>query len=130
MKAIDKYNVLRSRLKYEARDSYHLPGGAKFRNMFVNMTEGDVYGSFVSEDELLIICHVGAFTFEPTDDDKVIIWTLGVEGGNKKSEGTTELAEHDQLVVSAKCRLKISCVKAGTIQIVGSPDLFPPAAGA
>lgn len=126
MKVIDKYNVLTSRAKREPRCSYHMPGGPKFRNQFVNMTAGDVYGTILSQDELLVICHDGAFTFEPTDDDKVLIWTLGAEGGNKKSEGVIELAEHDQLVVSAQCRLKISCVKAGTIQFVGFPDLLPP----
>ncbi len=125
MKVIDRYNVHLLRSKFDARYSYHMPGGAKFRNLFVNMTDGDVYGTFVSNDELLIICHVGAFTFEPVDDDKVIIRTMEASG-NKRSEGLTELAEHEQLVVSAQCRLKMSCVRAGTVQIVGTPDLLPP----
>src|SRR5690349_21130755 len=122
MKVIDRYNTALLQSKRSSERHYHMPSGRTFRNLFLNLQAGGTYGPFSSDDELVILCHAGEFTVGAVDEEKLVIWTLELNG-NTRGEGETKLIERDQLVVSAQCHLKISCLQPGTIQIIGTPNV-------
>lgn len=128
MKHIARYNIKALLSKMSDKQHFHMEGGRTFRNQFLNLPEGFTYGPVVSKDELLIICHSGSFTVEMAGDEKLLIQALD-ENGITRTEKQTRLVENEQMVVSAECRLNISCHQAGTVQLVGTPTLLSESTG-